>query len=179
MTNGIYPFEEILAELNWSKKDLADYLSLSRSHLSLIIQGKREVAVQVGFRLSQLALLVYNSKDDPNYIASRIKSDQRELKKSLAFRNKNCLQEVARLESRLKEMEDMHAKVLESLKRLAIMDVNSVKIELNEKLVLGHMMDYWEYQLAKCSIADQHALRLRIHTLHQEIAFNTTASAKW
>ena len=179
MTNGIYPFEEILSELNWSKKDLADYLRLSRSHLSMIIQGKREVSIPVGFRLSQLALLVYKSKDDPNYIPSRIKSDQTELKASLIARNKQCVQEIARIENRLTEMEATFARVLEALKRLAIMDVNSMKIELHEKLVISHMMDYWEHQLAKCSIADQHALRSRIHTLQQEIAFNTKASAKW
>lgn len=178
MTNGIYPFEEIMEILNWSQADLAKFLGTKRSNLSMMITGLREVPINIGFRLSQLAILAYKSKDDPQYIPSRILLEKATLKQTLAARNKKCLAELSSNEKRLVEMESKYKHVLASIKRLIIMDVTTVKLELNEKLVLEEMKFYWEAQLTKCNLSRQHTLRLRIQSLKQEIALNTKVSAK-
>jgi hypothetical protein len=173
MVNQLFPFRDMLAQLNISITDLAKFLQVSDSLARKYINNIREMRGKQVFSLSQLSTLIYKSKDNPNFLPQRLAAEKKQLKQKLKARNVDVLSEIKKTEQRLAEMKLAHSQALDALRRFTIMDLSTVKLEKSQEVWIFEMKLYWEAMIPRVDTQKQYDLTLKIELLKHEYSANT------
>jgi transcriptional regulator with XRE-family HTH domain len=169
MAKDFLHIEKQLKELDLSIADLASYLNISKTSLHRVMNGKQELPGSSMLFYGQLLMLIYKSKDVPDFIDKRIQAEKEQLSEDLKKRNIELKALIERTEQRLREMIEKHKHILLTIKKYSIMDGKSEDLEAQQEGWIKSMIWYWESKLALCDLKAQHLLTVKIATLRLEM----------
>jgi transcriptional regulator with XRE-family HTH domain len=164
--------KKMLDALQLNVSDFGRFLGVSGSHASKILKDKRKLGLDNIYLISQLAELIYDTKQNTIFSDRLKKESKAQLKSDLDKRNKELLDIINQQNDKLAEMVKTYSNAEKMYTWYSSMDVKHAKLGASQQDWVLDMKDYWHSIAIANDLNQQYRIKLRIQLAKPEIVMN-------
>jgi plasmid maintenance system antidote protein VapI len=167
-----YPIQPVLDKLQINKVDLAQFIGISKSHLTKVCAGQFQLSDRQIIQLNVLYSLAFKTEENAAFIKARLVQEAQSLKAELTARNEALQAEVEQLQLRLQDTETEHLKALSALEKLDTLANGKHPLSAEQMFWVENLRSYWDKFLPRMDHSQQYRLQLRLQVCKLEMESN-------